>query len=72
MVRHIDYLVDKLGVERVGLGSDFDGATILEEMGDVTGLPKLMAALREGGYDDEALQKLAYKNWLRVLGKTWK
>ena len=72
MVRHIDYLIDKLGVERVGLGSDFDGATIPEEMGDVTGLPKLMAALRDSGYDDEALEKLAYKNWLRVLEKTWK
>ena len=54
------------------MGSDFDGATVPEALGDVTGLPKLMAALRAGGYDEEALQKLAYKNWLRVLEKTWK
>ena len=72
MVRHIDYLVDKLGIDRVGLGSDFDGATVPEELGDVTGLPKLMNALRENGYDDAALEKLAFKNWLRVLEKTWK
>ena len=72
LVRHIDYLVDKLGIERVGLGSDFDGATIPQDLGDVTGLPKLVAALRESGYHEAALEKLAYKNWLRVLEKTWK
>lgn len=72
MVRHIDYLVEHLGIECVGLGTDFDGATIPQEIGDVTGMPKLVAALREGGYDDAALRKLAYENWIRVLSKTWK
>ena len=71
MVRHVDYLVDKLGIDRVGLGSDFDGATIPKELGDVTGLPKLVTALREHGFGDESLEKLCYKNWLRVLEKTW-
>jgi membrane dipeptidase len=56
----------------VGLGTDFDGATIPQEIGDVTGLPKLIAALRESGYDDSALRKLSYENWIRVLSKTWK
>ncbi len=72
LVRHIDHLVEKLGIERVGFGSDFDGATIPEAIGDVTGLPKLLAALRSSGYDDAALKKLAYENWLRMLEKTWK
>ncbi len=72
MVRHIDYLVEHLGIDCVGLGTDFDGATIPQEIGDVTGLPKLITALRERGYDDAALRKLAYENWVRVLGKTWK
>jgi membrane dipeptidase len=72
MVRHIDYLVEHLGIDCVGLGTDFDGATIPQEIGDVTGLPKLITALRESGYDDVALRKLAYENWVRVLGKTWK
>jgi len=72
MVRHLDYLVEHLGIDCVGFGSDFDGATIPREMGDVTGLPKLITALRRHGYDEAALRKLAYENWIRVLDKTWK
>jgi membrane dipeptidase len=71
MVRHLDYLVEHLGIDCVGFGSDFDGATIPREMGDVTGLPKLITALRRHGYDEAALRKLAYENWIRVLYKTW-
>ncbi|MEN9935395.1 MAG: hypothetical protein RLZZ387_1974 [Chloroflexota bacterium] len=72
MVEHIDYLVERLGIERVGLGSDFDGATIPQAIGDASGLPRLVEALRRAGYDDNSLRKLAYENWLRVLRKTWK
>ncbi len=72
MVQHIDYLVERLGIERVGFGSDFDGAKMPATIGDAAGLPKLIAALREHGYDDVALRKLAHENWLRVLRKTWK
>ena len=71
MVRHIDYLVEHLGIEHVGFGSDFDGATVPQEIKDVTGLPKLIAALRERGYNEAALRKLAYENWIQVLRKTW-
>jgi membrane dipeptidase len=72
MVRHIDYLVERLGIERVGLGSDFDGATIPEEIGDVAGLPRLLDALRAAGFDDDAMRKVTHENWVRVLRKTWK
>lgn len=72
MVDHIDYLVDKLGIDRVGVGSDFDGATMPAAIGDVSGLPRLFEALAERGYDEAAQRKIAYQNWLRVLRKTWK
>ncbi len=71
MVRHIDYLVERVGIDRVGFGSDFDGVLISQEIGDVSGLPKLMSALQDRGYDDGALRKLAHENWIRVLRKTW-
>ncbi len=71
MVNHVDYLVERLGIERVGLGSDFDGATIPKAIGDAAGLPKLVEALRGRGYDEPALRKLAHENWLRVLRRTW-
>jgi membrane dipeptidase len=71
MVRQIDYLVERVGIARVGFGSDFDGVLVSREIGDVSGLPSLMSALRDRGYDDQALRKLAHENWVRVLRKTW-
>ncbi|MFL5801334.1 MAG: dipeptidase [Roseiflexaceae bacterium] len=71
MARQIDYLVAHVGIDRVGFGSDFDGAKMPQELGDAAGLPKLIAALRVAGYDDAALRKIAHENWLRVLRKTW-
>jgi membrane dipeptidase len=71
IVRHIDYLVERLGVDRVGLGSDFEYTAVPRELGDATGLPKLFALLHRRGYDEDALASLAHGNWLRVLRKTW-
>ncbi len=71
VVRHVDYLVERLGIDRVGFGSDFDGAKVPEAIGDVSGLPRLLVALREHGYDETELRKLAHENWLRVLRATW-
>ncbi len=72
IVQHIDYIARRIGIDHVAFGSDFDGTTVPDEIGDVTGMPKLIAALREHGYDDAALRKIAHENWLRVLHKTWK
>jgi membrane dipeptidase len=71
VVRHADYLIDKLGVEGVGLGSDFDGAIIPKEMETAAGLPKLVEAFRAAGYDEATLKALCAENWLRVLKRTW-
>ena len=72
IVRHVDYLVERVGIDRVGFGSDFDGAKVPEGIGDVSGLPDLLAILREAGYDDASLRKLAHENWVRVLRSTWR
>ncbi|MBA2453464.1 MAG: membrane dipeptidase [Chloroflexia bacterium] len=71
MVDHIDYLVDKLGINGVALGSDYDGTTVPSEIGDAAGQPVLIQGLRDRGYDDDALAKLAHRNWVRVLRDTW-
>lgn len=70
VAEHIAYLVDRLGIDRVAIGSDFDGATIPAPIGDASGLPHLLDALRNHGFDDEALEKIASKNWMRVLRLT--
>jgi len=72
MVRHIDYLVERLGETRVGFGSDYDGARVPNEVGDVSKLPNLIAALQNAGYDDRLIRMISRENWLRVLRKTWK
>ncbi len=68
---HLDYMVDHMGIDHVALGSDFDGATMPKELGDCTGLPKLVDVLRDRGWSDESLIAMAHGNWLRVLGDTW-
>ena len=69
MVRHIDYLVDKLGEDHVGLGSDFDGCTVANPIKDVTGVPRLFEALANAGYGAPLLAKLARDNWLALLDR---
>jgi len=71
MVDHIAYMIDRMGIDHVGLGSDFDGATMPAELKDAAGLPKLLEALRARGVTAEELRKLAHGNWVRVLGDTW-
>jgi membrane dipeptidase len=67
MVRHLDHLVAKMGEDRVGFGSDFDGATMPAAVGDAAGLPRLLEALRAHGWDDALIEKVAYRNWLALL-----
>jgi membrane dipeptidase len=71
ILRHLDHLIARLGEDRVGLGSDFDGATVPADIGDVAGLPRLVDAMRQHGYDDALLAKLAHENWFALLGRTW-
>lgn len=71
IVRHVDYLVEKVGEDNVGFGSDFDGTTLPPDMKDVAGLPLLVNALSEHGYDQPLLEKICYGNWIRVLEATW-
>jgi len=72
IVDHFVYLTERMGVDHVGFGGDLDGARIPDEIHDVAGLPRLVAALSAAGFDDAALRKLTHENWLRVFGATWK
>lgn len=71
IVQHLDHLLEKLGEDRVGLGSDFDGISVPEALGDVSGLPLLLQAMKQAGYGQALIEKLAYRNWLKVLKQTW-
>jgi membrane dipeptidase len=71
IVRHVDYVAERIGIDHVAFGSDFDGAVVPDELGGVAGLPKLVAALRAAGYDDDTLAKITHGNWQRVFRATW-
>ena len=73
LIDHIDYIVKLVGVDYVGLGSDFDGinATPLE-LDDVTNYPLITKALYEKGYSKKDITKILGGNLLRVLKATEK
>jgi len=71
MLRHLDYLIEHVGEDRVGMGSDYDGAIVPEDVTTVADLPNLRQAMVQHGYDDALMTKLCHGNWLRVLEKTW-
>lgn len=71
MIRHLDHLIEHLGEDKVGLGSDFDGAMIPKPIGTAAGQQNLINAMRVHGYGEDLIEKIAWRNWLRVLEKTW-
>lgn len=71
MLRHLDHLIGRLGVEGVALGSDFDGAKIPAAIGDVAGLPDFVEAMRGHGYDEPTIRRICHENWIDVLERTW-
>lgn len=71
IVRHVRYAADRMGIEHVALGSDFDGAAMPQDLRDVTGLPRLMDALREAGFSESDLRRIAHENFERVLAESW-
>lgn len=72
VLSHLDHLLGILGEDHLGLGSDFDGATLPQGIGDVTGLPALQQAMIDHGYGDKLMRKITSENWLRLLERTWK
>ncbi len=71
IVQHIQYLLEHLGEDGVGLGSDFDGATVPAELGSAAGLQILVQAMRERQFGQDLIEKICFRNWLRVLRRTW-
>jgi len=67
IIEHIDHAVKIAGADHVGLGSDFDGATMPLGMEDVSKLPKITEALVVKGYSAADIEKILGGNILRVM-----
>jgi len=72
IIDHIDHVVKLVGPDHVGLGSDFDGATMPDGMEDCSKLPKITEALMRKGYSDNDIRKILGENLLRVMEQTEK
>ena len=68
VIRHVDYIRDTIGIDHVGIGSDYDGmGSAPEQLEDVAGYPALFEELLKRGYSESDLAKIAGENVLRVM-----
>ncbi|NOT94289.1 dipeptidase [Ferruginibacter sp.] len=68
LIQHIEYIINLVGVDYVGLGSDFDGINITpQQLDDVTNFPLIAKALVDKGYSKKDITKILGGNFLRVL-----
>lgn len=65
---HIDHVVSLVGIDYVGIGSDFDGVSgkLPEGLKDVSGYPNLILELFHRGYSESDIEKICYQNVFRV------
>lgn len=67
LVDHIDHVVNLIGIDHVGIGSDFDGAAMPVDLPDASYLPALTEELVARGYTRQDIEKILGGNTLRVL-----
>jgi len=67
LVNHIDYMVEKIGIDHVGISSDFDGGGGIEDWSDASETLNVTTELVRRGYSEEEITKLWGGNLLRVL-----
>ena len=69
VVRHIDYIKDRIGVDHVGIGTDFNHGSGITGFADASEAMNVTAALLERGYTEEEVKKIWGGNFLRVFGE---
>jgi len=67
IIEHIDHAVKLVGVDHVGLGSDFDGGSMPAGMDDCTHLPRITEALLRKGYSEADIRKILGENTVRLM-----
>lgn len=70
IVKHIEYIKNLVGIDGVGLGSDFDGGPVPTFLNDISKYPKLIEKLFESGFSQTEIEKICYKNFLRIFKAT--
>jgi len=71
IVDHLAYLIDHLGEDHVGFGSDFDGCLLPDELSDISQIAKLIERMQQRHFSDALIEKITSKNWFAMLDKVW-
>jgi len=66
LVDHIDHIVKLIGIDYVGIGSDFDGGGALQDCRDVSQMENITRELVRRGYSEKDIAKIWGGNFLRV------
>jgi len=69
LVDHVDHVVNLIGIDHVGIGTDFDGGGALEDCFDVSELGNITLELVRRGYNKEEIEKIWSGNFMRVFRK---
>jgi membrane dipeptidase len=67
MIRHLFRMIDALGIDHVGIGTDMPSGIAMREMPDFARHPEIVTALQDHGLTEEEVEKVCSGNWLRVL-----
>ena len=68
LMDHLDHIVKLIGVNHVGLGSDFDGINSApQQLDDVTSFPLITEELLKRGYSKKDIRKILGENFIRLL-----
>ncbi|NHJ40916.1 MAG: membrane dipeptidase, partial [Asgard group archaeon] len=72
IVDHIDHVTNLVGPDHVAFGSDFDGASVPNQVKDVTGFNLLVKELENRDYSEADINKICHGNFIRIFKKVWK
>ena len=72
IVDHFKYLVEYLGEDHVGFGSDFDGAMMPKDLRSVLGMSKVTQLLSDQGFNSNLMNKIYHQNWLEIIKRILK
>ena len=67
MIEHIDYIVDRIGIDHVGIGNDFNHGSGIDDYNDASEAMNLTEGLLERGYSETDINKIWSGNFLRIL-----
>jgi membrane dipeptidase len=69
-IRHLSHMVEKAGEDHVGLGSDFDGAPMPENLSNAGELQNLVQAMRDHQFGEKLIAKITHENWLGFIERS--